>query len=195
MSVLEHFRSRFSSPDAFQSHGQEYQLAPFRFARIPGLSEMLLVNELGEFHYLSEDVLQRFCDGRLSCEEEAYLDLRSKHFLLDEHAASYWPYAVSQYRTRKGFLSGGPSLHIFVVTLRCHHTCPYCQVSRQTTDMLSFDMSRGTIDAAVERIFESPSNDLKIEFQGGEPLLAFESAQSWSRSKLETPARSEILNM
>jgi His-Xaa-Ser system radical SAM maturase HxsB len=174
MGTLEHFRSRFAPPDSFRAASAEYQLTPFRFARIPGIAEILLVNELGEFHFMAEETLHRFCAGKLNPHEDVYLDLRSKHFLLDDWAESYWPYAVSQYRTRKSFLKGGPALHIFVVTLRCHHTCPYCQVSRQTTDQTAYDMSVETMESAIDRLFEAPSRDLKVEFQGGEPLLAFD---------------------
>jgi uncharacterized protein len=64
-------------------------------------------------------------------------------------------------------------LHIFVVTLRCEHSCPYCQVSRQSTDRSKFDMSEETAEHALNIAFESPSKRIKIEFQGGEPLLNF----------------------
>jgi len=159
----------------FEARNPRYELMPFRFARIPGLpGEIVVVNEVGEFHFLAESDFRRFCDHALSPHEEIFRDLRAKHFLLDEHAGSYWPYAVSQYRTRKGFITDGPALHILVVTLRCHHSCLYCQVSRQTTDMTAFDMSDETAAQAIDRIFESPGPDLKVEFQGGEPLLAFD---------------------
>jgi len=64
-------------------------------------------------------------------------------------------------------------LHIFVVTLRCEHSCPYCQVSRQSTDRSKFDMNEETARRALDIAFESPSSRIKIEFQGGEPLLNF----------------------
>jgi uncharacterized protein len=64
-------------------------------------------------------------------------------------------------------------LHIFVVTLRCEHSCPYCQVSRQSTDRSKFDMSEETAGHALKIAFQSPSKRIKIEFQGGEPLLNF----------------------
>lgn len=178
VTALKQFDARFLPPEAFRAVDGEYQIAPFRFARVPGVSEVLLVNEVGEFHFLEQGAFTTFCQGKLEHSGDTYLDLRSKHFLLDGHAASYWPYAVSQYRTRKDFLRGGPALHIFVVTLRCHHSCPYCQVSRQTTDMTSFDMSAETASRAIDRLFEAPARELKVEFQGGEPLLAFSRVQS-----------------
>jgi sulfatase maturation enzyme AslB (radical SAM superfamily) len=65
-------------------------------------------------------------------------------------------------------------LHIFVVSLRCDHSCPYCQVSRQSEDKAAFDMTKEIADKALEFVFRSPSPAVKIEFQGGEPLLNFE---------------------
>src|SRR5262249_42090496 len=46
--------------------------------------------------------------------------------------------------------------------------------SRQTEDRANFDMDPRHADLAVEMVFRSPSPLLKIEFQGGEPLLNFE---------------------
>ena len=62
---------------------------------------------------------------------------------------------------------------MFVVTLRCEHSCHYCQVSRQSDDKLQFDMSLADADAALGVALRSPSPCIKIEFQGGEPLLNF----------------------
>ena len=76
-------------------------------------------------------------------------------------------------RTRLGRLPDSTGLHIFVVTLRCEHTCRYCQVSRQSAAKSEFDMSEETARRALELAFRSPSPHLKIEFQGGEPLLNF----------------------
>lgn len=77
-------------------------------------------------------------------------------------------------RTRKGFALEGPALHIFVVTLRCDHACGYCQVSRAATGAAGFDMSWANAQAALDRVFEAPSQVLTIEFQGGEPALRFD---------------------
>src|SRR5260221_268749 len=74
-------------------------------------------------------------------------------------------------RTRYQRLANFTALHIFVVSLRCEHSCPYCQVSRQSDDRVAFDMTRETATKALDLVFRSPSPTLKIEFQGGEPLL------------------------
>jgi His-Xaa-Ser system radical SAM maturase HxsB len=77
-------------------------------------------------------------------------------------------------RTRKAFIDEGPALHIFVVTLRCDHSCQYCQVSRAAVSATGKDMSLADATAAVDRVFESPAPSLTIEFQGGEPALRFD---------------------
>src|SRR5262249_29122683 len=76
-------------------------------------------------------------------------------------------------RSRMAFLREPTGLHIFVVTLRCEHSCPYCQVSRQSTDRSRFDMSEETAVHALKIALDSPGQRIKIEFQGGEPLLNF----------------------
>src|SRR6185437_5295053 len=76
-------------------------------------------------------------------------------------------------RTKYSRLPNFTGLHLFVVTLRCEHSCPYCQVSRQNDDKADFDMSVEYANLSLDLVFRSPSPNLKIEFQGGEPLLNF----------------------
>src|ERR1700709_2765867 len=71
------------------------------------------------------------------------------------------------------FLRQVTPLHIIVVTLRCEHSCPYCQVSRRSADVSAFDMDQATAMMALEVALSSPTQAIKIEFQGGEPLLNF----------------------
>src|SRR5215472_14342094 len=77
-------------------------------------------------------------------------------------------------RTRYKRLSEFTGLHIFVVSLRCEHSCPYCQVYRQSQDKQQYDMTEGMPSKAIDLTLRSPSTNIKIEFQGGEPLLNFD---------------------
>jgi His-Xaa-Ser system radical SAM maturase HxsB len=63
---------------------------------------------------------------------------------------------------------------MFVVTLRCDHSCPYCQVSRVSEDRRAFDMTQETARRAIDLVFRSPNPAPKVEFQGGESLLNFD---------------------
>jgi His-Xaa-Ser system radical SAM maturase HxsB len=76
------------------------------------------------------------------------------------------------------FLRSTTALHIFVVTLRCEHSCPYCQVSRRSADRDRYDMSIETAMRGLAVALSAPAPTIKIEFQGGEPLLNFELIRS-----------------
>jgi uncharacterized protein len=62
---------------------------------------------------------------------------------------------------------------MFVVTLRCNHVCPYCQVSRVSEDRSAYDMTEEMAEKGLEFVFRTPSPAVKIEFQGGETMLNF----------------------
>ena len=157
----------------------DYRLLPFRFGQIPGINrKVLLTSESGEFLFVEEQDFQGFVGHRLAQDSDVYRDLRARHFLYENDSASDLGALAAQYRTRKSFLRGGPSLHLFVVTLRCDHACLYCQVSRQAVENTCYDMRTQDAHHAVDRLFESPSPSLTVEFQGGEPLLAFDIIRS-----------------
>jgi uncharacterized protein len=106
--------------------------------------------------------------------EELYGTLKAKHFIYDDSSSPLLDVLASKYRTKFGFIYGSTKLHIFVVTLRCDHSCHYCQVSRQAVNQGQFDMSQDVATAAVNMMLKSPSKHLTLELQGGEPLLAFD---------------------
>jgi sulfatase maturation enzyme AslB (radical SAM superfamily) len=123
---------------------------------------------------VEEDKFQKFVSKKLGTNESSYIDLRSMHFLKDSSNEVAIDLLALKLRTKLSRLSDFTALHIFVVSLRCEHSCPYCQVSRQSEDKQKFDMSEEIAQKAVELVFRSPSPTIKIEFQGGEPLLNFE---------------------
>jgi len=140
-------------------------------------SSLLLTNDLGEFTHLQPDVFERFIKKQLDTTSTAYLDLRTKHFLSDTRSSVQARIMASKYRTKKSFLDGFTKLHIFVVSLRCDHSCPYCQVSRQSEDKVKYDMTVDTAHCAVDLMLHVPSKNITCEFQGGEPLLNFSIVQ------------------
>lgn len=166
-------RAMFAERRGFES-ASPYSLLPFRFARLPhAAGRVLVTSEVGEYLFLSNDDFRAFLDGRLDRGASVYQDLVAKHFLYEGASQTVTRLLAAKLRTKKSFLRGGPSLHIFVVTLRCDQSCHYCQVSRQSPDRTRFDMSEEASCHAVARMFETPSRELTVEFQGGEPLLAF----------------------
>ncbi|WP_158596164.1 His-Xaa-Ser system radical SAM maturase HxsB [Oleomonas cavernae] len=157
-----------------------------RFDVLPDASDrVILTSEAGDFLITDRDALGQLVDGRLDLENELAEALVARQMLFVGDAASQAVSAV-RYRSRKSFIRGGPSLHLFVVTLRCDHSCPYCQVSRQADGAdRRFDMTQETAAGAIDLLFSSPSPNLTVEFQGGEPLLNFDMIR-WITEKIAT---------
>lgn len=165
--------ARFRGREYFVPAVAGYRFLPFRFMRWSE-AEVLLVNEVGESVFLSREGFTTFIKGTLGREDPGYRALKAKHFLLDATSNVPIDLLATKYRTKKSFLQGFVKLHLFVVTLRCEHSCHYCQVSRVGEGRSRYDMSEETARRAVDLMFRSPSPVLKVEFQGGEPLLHFE---------------------
>lgn len=163
----------FRPPEHFLPAPAGYRLLPFRFLRW-NEGEMLLTNDVGEFLFLPDAALSDLVAHRLPRESPAFLDLKARHFLAEGGSDAPLELLATKYRTKKSFLEGFTRLHLFVVTLRCDHSCRYCQVSRVTENKSLYDMSRETAERSVELMFRSPSPALKVEFQGGESLLNFD---------------------
>ncbi|HYQ73328.1 MAG TPA: His-Xaa-Ser system radical SAM maturase HxsB [Gammaproteobacteria bacterium] len=163
---------RFHSIEYFSHSRGRYKFLPFNFSRRE--NSVLLTNLVGEYTILPEDKFDQFINKSLAIYEASYNELKSKHFLLDEDSSAALDLLALKYRTKQSRRPDFTGLHMFVVTLRCDYSCPYCQVSRQSTDKRQYDMSEETARKSLELVFKSPSHAIKIEFQGGEPLLNFE---------------------
>lgn len=168
---------RFQAREAFAP--TQYRLLPLRFRRLPWDEGRVLLSSIsGDWLVVPADRLGDIVEGRVRLEDPLHSDLEARHFIVSDPNRTTLAPVLSQLRTRKAYLQQGPALHIFVVSLRCHHTCAYCQVSRQPTQKTYFDMSGIAARHAVDRLFEWPSPTLTIEFQGGEPLLHFDRVRS-----------------
>jgi len=164
--------SLFHDPSHFAPEGK-YQLLPFHFVRLEA-DRYILTNLVGEYTVLERSDLAAFIAKELSPGDAVYRTLKARHFLFDNDNRVALDLLALKYRTRTARLADLTGLHIFVVTLRCDHSCHYCQVSRQMEDRTQYDMRNEHADLAVDFAFSSPSPTLKLEFQGGEPLLNFE---------------------
>lgn len=149
-----------------------YTLLPFRFIQLDA-KRYLAVNEVGEWHVLARGELEALVRKQLVAETPLYYALKSKHFIQDADSTVAMDLLTLKVRTKRHRITEFTSLHMFVVTLRCNHSCQYCQVSRQSEDRSSFDMTVSMADKAIDLVFKSPSRTIKIEFQGGESLLNF----------------------
>ena len=162
--------------ESYSSIGTAYRLLPFRFLRLNGNDE-LLVNEVGEFIIAPTGTAKAIVQRQLTRGSDLYSTLKAKQFIADDGSSSLLDLLAAKYRTKYSFIEGFTKLHIFVVTLRCDHSCHYCQVSRQTADKKTYDMSHETADKSVAMMMKSPASHITLELQGGEPLLAFDVIQ------------------
>lgn len=166
--------SKFQSLEVYEDSLKDgYRLLPFTFTNL-NKDRYVVTNAVGEFSILPRDELDALVHHRLPYSSETYRNLKSKHFLQDADSDIAFDLLALKARTKHSNLANFTALHIFVVSLRCEHSCPYCQVSRQSDDRLAYDMSAQTAERALDLVFRSPAKLLKIEFQGGEPLLNFE---------------------
>lgn len=168
MGLNPHFRDR----GAFAPRA-DYRLLPFRFTRLDD-QRYVITNDVGEHVVVKRDEMVAFARHELPVTSKLYRDLKARHLLFDDESRVALDLLALKYRTRAAPVANLTGLHIFVVTLRCDHSCHYCQVSRVTEDRTQFDMKREHADKALAFMFRTPSPNIKIEFQGGESLLNFE---------------------
>ena len=166
--------SKFQKIDFYQKHhSSDYSLLPFKFTPLDE-ERHVITNMAGEYLVLPKEVLPKLVNKHLSETDSVYIDLRAKHFLVDDKTSIAKELLAIKLRTKYEHLANFTKLHIFVISLRCEHSCPYCQVSRQSDDKIKYDMSQEIADKSIDLALRSPSDLLKFEFQGGEPLLNFE---------------------
>jgi uncharacterized protein len=163
--------ARFLSADAFEVPEKHLEHLPFRFERRDG--DYLVSNLVGDFVVLTHDEFGRLADLRVAPGDGLYEKAYSAHLITRQGQKAQHQLLALRLRSRMAFLRQMTPLHLFVVTLRCEHSCPYCQVSRQSTDHARYDMTEETAQRALKIALDSPSARIKIEFQGGEPLLNF----------------------
>jgi His-Xaa-Ser system radical SAM maturase HxsB len=164
---------KFQDVSAFGVPPTTYRLLPFRFISLDAERE-ILVNEAGEYLVAPTGTARVLVRRELDARSDLYRRLRARHFVFDDQSSPLLDVLATKYRTKRSFLDGFTKLHMFVITLRCEHSCQYCQVSRQTADHFTYDMTEETAEKALDLMFRSPSPHLTLEFQGGEPLLNFD---------------------
>lgn len=138
--------------------------------------QILLTNDLGRWAFVSLPTFQAMLLHRLDNTDPSYAELLEKGFLYEDDADVYLERHSRAFREAKGYLMDATSLHIFVLTNACNARCIYCQ-AQSTASHKKGLMSAETAKKAVNLAFQSPEPFLSIEFQGGEPLLNFDTLQ------------------
>jgi uncharacterized protein len=150
----------------------DLRLLPLRFERL-GSNRFLVGNLVGDLLLLTAEELERVVSLAIRPGDGLYERCFEKLLVAGGGQRSQLQLLALRLRSRMAFLQEATALHLFVVTLRCEHSCPYCQVSRRSVDRERFDMSDEIALRAVDVALSAPAPRIKIEFQGGEPLLNF----------------------
>lgn len=74
-------------------------------------------------------------------------------------------------KIKRNHIKNKISYLIIIPTLRCNLSCSYCQVSRASETAKGFDWTNDLISKFENFVLNNTSENLKIEFQGGEPTL------------------------
>ena len=130
----------------------------------------LVTTDHGSWASLEKEDFDLLMKGRLK-KPELIKELKEKGFILTKKNMNN---VVEKLSKRFSFLLQGTSLHIVVPTLRCNLKCVYCHASSRPLDENDCDMDINTAEKVVDFIFQSPSKQIAIELQGGEPLLRFD---------------------
>ncbi|MGM5483109.1 MAG: His-Xaa-Ser system radical SAM maturase HxsB [Nanobdellota archaeon] len=142
------------------------------FIRIRKIGDKyLLVSDSGSWTSLSESEYKIYSKGSYKDNLKLYKRLKENYLLLDKNNITD---CIEFTRKKKDFLFQGTSLHIIVLTKRCNLDCAYCQASAKNEDEEKYNLDIATAKKIVDVIFQTPSEAITIEFQGGEPLMNFE---------------------
>ncbi len=143
-------------------------LGNFRFRKIK--SGYIITNDSGDWVYLRAEDFFRFLHNTIAKTEPVYAELLEKQFLYPDQA-KLAAQASKYLKLHRSVYDKGTTLFIVVLTLRCNHHCLYCQTTPEKPDAQGFDMDEATAKKTVDLIFQSPSANISIEFQGGEPVF------------------------
>jgi His-Xaa-Ser system radical SAM maturase HxsB len=147
-----------------------FRLLPFQFRKFPD-GRVLLSSPSGDFVFCTAEDFEAVRKAEMRPNSDLYSILKSKGFVADKNLDLAIELNAIQLRSRKAFLNDFTALHMMVLTARCNFCCDYCHASSADSSQSELDMGIDTAERCVDLIFESPSPDIKIEFQGGEPLL------------------------
>jgi His-Xaa-Ser system radical SAM maturase HxsB len=150
-----------------------YYLLPFKFEQLNDRYE-ILVNEVGDYLIEPSGTTYHIVNREIDQNEDLLKDLTANFFISETKIPVLIDNLASRYRTKKSFLDSFTSLHIFVLTLRCNQNCVYCQASSRDRNAARSDITYNDLDLAINLMFKSPSSAITMEFQGGEPTLAFD---------------------
>lgn len=165
---------------------------------------MLLVNFAGDYLFLPIKYFEELISYELDNNSEHFKTLKSKFFIYEneEELNIAIDLLANQIRTKQRYLSDFTALHMVEITNYCNLKCDYCHASTVSLEEIELKkqskLKKDILDKTIDMIFESPSPSIKIELQGGEPLVNWENckyliSQSYERSLAFKGKKTEII--
>ncbi|WP_407976468.1 His-Xaa-Ser system radical SAM maturase HxsB [Brucella pseudogrignonensis] len=148
--------------------------------------EYLFSDDAGGFFKSDAKFLDRYANGNLA--ERDLTFLKSNGHAFEEQNDLAWTSFAYRWSRRQA-VAGELTYLILVPTLRCNLTCGYCQVSRVSETAQGFDWNEETLEAVLQFLNQLSTSSIKIEFQGGEPLLRLdilEKVRAFCRQRFES---------
>ncbi|ROR06963.1 His-Xaa-Ser system radical SAM maturase HxsB [Erwinia sp. JUb26] len=150
---------------------------PFNFDRLSNGN--VFISNLAGFHsFVDNTELNFLAENNFPAEHHTARLLESRLFIADDATKSVSQASLSSAFARRlmNELAVRP-IFMIVPTLRCDHTCKYCQVSRASASADGYDLDPELIPQIITAIKKLGTAPYKIEVQGGEPLLRFDLVQ------------------
>lgn len=139
---------------------------------------VLLTNKTGEHLFVKKTDFKKLQNNPLFLTKDIISLLKSRFFLYDEKYENQFKNIYNiKYRTKKSYLENESLLLMVVPTISCNCSCVYCQVNSKKNNSDENDMSLKTLLAFCDFVFALPHKSIKIEFQGGEPSLRFDTIE------------------
>ena len=128
----------------------------------------LIINDVGDYVFINNENLKKFQSDDLAAWEVDWL----RQAGISNTGRDTFFYNARQFK--KALRNSPPqklNYLIIVPTLRCNLRCAYCQVSRADENAKGYDWTPEIIDRFVDYVDQHAADNVKIEFQGGEPSL------------------------
>jgi len=128
----------------------------------------LITNDVGDFIFMNNKNLKRFQSNALGVQETEWLNQAG----VGNYDPDTFFYNAHQFKKALRYSPIKKLNYLIVVpTLRCNLCCSYCQVSRADEKAKGYDWTPEIIDEFLKYVGQHATDNVKIEFQGGEPSL------------------------
>lgn len=145
-----------------------WAILPYNSSRID--NKYLVSNFFGSWSILGREDFKALEKLQVSKKSSLFKRLSNDGIILQEEAL---PKLVNQFRALNNNLFTDTSLHIAVVTTRCNFSCKYCQTKTANPQ----DMNIEVATRVLKYLFDVRTNSVNLEFQGGEPLLNWDTVK------------------